>query len=95
MFSLKGKLVERTTREQKIKSLVDTIKIAVQQGKIELASKNMSRYTLLRSRLTRLANMLEDIFGGLVFIAPLDVPENSVLQSAQKRGGGKINVFEH
>lgn len=88
VVSLKNKLIERFTKEQKIKNLIDTIKIAIQQGKIELANSRMSRNTLLRARLTRLANMLEDLFGGMVFIGALDVPENSVLQNTgQKKEG--------
>ena len=44
----------------------------------------------MRERLYRLANMLEDLFGGVVFLAPLDVPENTILSSASKRTGRKF-----
>ena len=38
--------------------------------------------------------MLEDLFGGVVFLAPLDVPENTILSSASKRTGRKFLRFD-
>jgi hypothetical protein len=87
---LKVKLNERFTKDQKVKSLTDTIKLAVQQGKIELSGRKVSHNVLMRERLSRLANMMEDLFGGMVFIAPLDLPENSVLSTATKKTGRKF-----
>lgn len=78
--NVKEKLHFRLSKEQKIKTLGDTIKIAIQQSKLEMSSSRMSRNTILRARITKLANTFENIFGGIVFISALNVPENAALQ---------------
>jgi hypothetical protein len=73
-------------KDQKVRKLVDTIKLSQQQGRIEGNSKKMSRNLLLRTRLEKLADMLVELLGGrgMCFIAPMDIAENQALASASK-----------
>ena len=67
------------SKEQKVKTLTDTIKIAIKQSKLEMSSGRMSKGTILRARLTKLVNTFETMFGGVVMLGPLNVAENASL----------------
>lgn len=89
----KKKLGDRVHKEAQVKNLSDIIRISLQQGRMEMAGKRVTRSTLMRERLLKLADMLVELFGGLVFIAPLDIAENAALNSASGKSGRRFLTY--
>lgn len=54
-------------KEEQVKNLSDIIRISLQQGRMEMAGKRVTRSNLMRERLLKLADMLVELFGGYLF----------------------------